>query len=95
MKPEDCVKLAEDVVARSLSGELVLLHLENGTYYGLNHVGAYLWECVEQAPCSLAELTEKLQRQFDIEQAQASADVIALADQLVEEKLWEVCAPVR
>ena len=88
MTSDNKVSVSQNAVARSLSGETVLLHLEQGTYFGLNEVGGFLWEIVENEPSTLEELTEQLCAQFDVEEDQARSDVLALATALVENDLW-------
>ena len=39
-----CPTRRERVLTQTTDGELVLLHLDRGTYFALNEVGARIWE---------------------------------------------------
>ena len=41
--PKGKVRLGPDVVYRELGGEMVLLNLKTGVYFGLNETGAEMW----------------------------------------------------
>jgi len=37
-----------DVVVRNIEGEILLLNLETGVYYGLNKTGSEIWELLDK-----------------------------------------------
>jgi len=85
----DKVSTSDDVVAREVAGETVLLNLASGTYFGLNVVGGRIWQMLDSEGCTLAEVAEKLQDEFDVSADQAAADVLSLAGNLVEHGLLQ------
>ena len=44
---EMLVKPSDQAVESRVGDETVLLHLENGTYYGLDAVGTRIWELIK------------------------------------------------
>ena len=80
--PDHNIERADDIVAREVGGEIVLLDLEEGAYYGLNAVGGRIWELLEHGPRSLAQLCDLLEQEFDVARAALEADVTALAADL-------------
>lgn len=80
--PEHSIQRAEDIVAREVGGEIVLLDLEAGTYYGLNAVGGMIWKSLEGGAKSIAQLCDELELEFDVDRATLEADVAALAADL-------------
>ena len=42
------VTLSDQVMFRDLGGEMVLLNIETGKYYGLDEVGARIWALLEE-----------------------------------------------
>jgi hypothetical protein len=78
---------SEDVVAREVSGEFVLMDLESGTYFGLNQVGSRIWKAVEEAPSSLAALCDIVEAEFDAPRDVIERDVAELASDLLEQGL--------
>src|SRR5258706_14044512 len=51
------------VIFENIDGELILVHLEKGTYYSTDEVGAALWSLIE-AGCTAAELCGSIQAQY-------------------------------
>ncbi len=87
MDLSDKVAISDNVVAREVSGETVLLDLESGTYFGLNTVGGRVWALVEEEPRTLAEVCDILQGEFDVSEEDVQRDVLDLAGKLDENGL--------
>lgn len=87
MQLSDKVAISENVVAREVSGETVLLNLETGTYFGLNAVGGRIWALVEAQPRTLAEVRDVVQQEFDVTAEEAERDLLQLAADLSEHGL--------
>ncbi|MFC3098029.1 PqqD family protein [Alteraurantiacibacter palmitatis] len=83
---------SEDAVAREVGGELVLMHLASGTYFGLNPVGARIWQLIEDEPRTLASLCEVIAEEFDAPIDVIEQDLAALAGDLAAHSLVEVQA---
>lgn len=60
---------------------MVLLDFERGIYYGLNPVGARVWELLAEGK-STDEIIDRLTGEFDVERTAAKGDVMALMDDL-------------
>ena len=54
MKPYERYTPAPNIFARELGNEIVILNLQTGTYFGLNPVGARLWQLIEEG-CSFSQ----------------------------------------
>ncbi len=78
---------SDDVVAREVGGECVLLNLTSGTYFGLNPVGSRVWQIIDGSASSLATVCDLLEDEFDVERGQLEADVQALAEKLLASDL--------
>ena len=79
------------VVTRELEGELVLLDLETGLYFGLNPVGVRIWEHLSEG-ASLETAHAALMREFNVEASVLQNDIIELIASLEEAKLIEARA---
>ena len=77
-------------VSCTVEGEVIILHLDEGVYYGLNQVGARIWELVQQ-PRTESEVVETLVEEFEVDRARCSADVRELLTELGERNLvrWQ------
>lgn len=93
----DCSCLLSSVVlTQKLDGELVLLHPEQGLYYGLNQVGTTVWELLRQSPGrSLRSVMEALCQEYDVSQAQCEEDVLKMVRQLYNSGLATINLPTR
>jgi hypothetical protein len=86
------VVATKDQVSCDLNGEAAILHLERGRYFGLDPVGARIWELV-QTPKSVSELHEALLREYAVEPDRLENDLLALLDEMAEQHLIDVDRP--
>ena len=64
----------ESVVDAVLGDEAVLLNVESGVYFGLNAIGARIWELLVEGPTQ-EEIVGRLLDEYDVEAAQLRADI--------------------
>jgi Coenzyme PQQ synthesis protein D (PqqD) len=87
MNFDQLIQVSDDVIAREVAGEMVLLDLASGVYFGLDGVGSRIWSRIAKSPCSLAELCDMIEAEFDAPRDQIEADMRALVAQLAEKQL--------
>lgn len=75
-----------DQVSSELADEVVILNMQDGTYYGLNEVGARIWSMIQQ-PCSLLDVRTALLQEYDVAPEQLDQDIQALVDDLSKHSL--------
>jgi coenzyme PQQ synthesis protein D (PqqD) len=83
------ISAAPGQVSSTVEGEAVILNVETGIYYGLNPVGAWVWESI-QSPTTVAALLDGLVAEFDVEEDRGESDLMALLDDLAGVSLIEV-----
>jgi hypothetical protein len=76
----------EEVAAKVMDGEAILINLSNGIYYSMDKVGGVMWELIEKRH-SLEEITEAITRRYDVASERARADIERLANELFQEHL--------
>ncbi len=86
---DNVVVASEEHVSAELDSESVILSLKNGTYYGLDPLGAHIWELI-QKPRQVLEVRDEILSAYDVTAKQCETDLIALLDQLESEGLIEV-----
>ena len=74
----DSVKIDDQVVFRELEGEMVLLNLETGIYFGLDPVGTRIWTLLREHE-SLQQVFEVLLQEYDVPEPVLKADLLRLA----------------
>ncbi len=80
------LSIPPQVMSRLVGDETVLLDLSSGIYFGLDGVGKRIWESVADG-LSLGETAAAIAAEFEVEETQAQADLIAFATDLVERGL--------
>jgi Coenzyme PQQ synthesis protein D (PqqD) len=86
---DSTVVVSESQVSSELGEEVAILDLKAGTYYGLDSVGARVWELM-QTPKSVSEIRNILLREYDVDPERCERDLHALLQRLVAEGLVEV-----
>ena len=83
------VVVAKDQVSSDLGEEVVILNLKKGMYYGLDEVGARIWNLIQE-PKAVDEIRDLLLDEYDVEPERCERDLLALLEELVAENLVEV-----
>ena len=80
------VRPKEDVIARTVGDETILLDLQSGTYFTLNRVGSVIWQALQDGP-SIDELTADVVAGFEIDAPTARADVAEFLGEMATQGL--------
>ena len=87
--PRGRVRPARDVVFRELGGEMVLLNLKSGVYYGLNESGTQMWTLLVELK-DPGRVVEALEREYVASRAQLEGDLRELLGTLRAKGLIEL-----
>ena len=77
---------SEEVAAKVIDGEAIIINLANGVYYSMDKVGAFVWDLL-QAGHTLEEVIAAVTTRYDVSREQAEANVRELVQELVQENL--------
>ena len=78
-----------DQIASELEGEAVILNLDSGTYYGLNEVGARIWQLIQQ-PCTFDKILRTLLAEYDVQPEACEQDLTKILAEMKDACLIEV-----
>jgi hypothetical protein len=78
-----------EMIETEVDGELVALHIDNGTCYGFNGTATRIWGMIEQ-PKRLSELKAELLREFEVDPDTCEAQLRDLLDELAADGLVEI-----
>lgn len=78
-------------VSTSLGDEAVILGADAGQYFGLNEVGARIWELV-QAPVQVVDICKAVCAEYEVTSDQCERDVLELLVELRAKGLLDVRA---
>ena len=81
--------VSKDQISCDLAGEAAILELKNGTYFGLDEVGAVVWNLIAQ-PRRVIEIRDALLEQYDVEAEQCGRELIELLGTLHERGLIQI-----
>jgi hypothetical protein len=93
MKLSDTITIPAEVMARQIEDETVILNLATGTYFGLDLVGARIWQLLSEGN-SLAVVCDVMCTEFEVSRTQLEQDVLELLAQLNNQGLVQIQASV-
>ena len=83
------IKRSTNQIACDMDGEVVILDLKSGTYYGLDVVGASVWALIEHPVC-LGAIREAIMSEYDVDAETCDRDILAFLDKMQGIGLVEV-----
>lgn len=81
MNLTDKVTIPAQVMARQVGEEKVILDLASGTYFGLDPVGARIWQLMGEGK-TLSEICDTMLDEYEVTRDALERDVIELAQEL-------------
>jgi len=85
----DSLAAGAQVLFRQLDDEAVLLDLKSGTYFGLNDLGARIWQLILEHG-SLSRVRDVLVQEYATDGSVIERDLLELGRQLIERRLVDV-----
>ncbi len=82
----------DEVAAKVIDGELIIIRLSDGTYYSMDNVGTRVWELIERR-CDLPTMLETIAAWYDMPVDRVAGDTTPLVEELLAERLIVPCAP--
>ena len=80
------VRPRDGVIAKMVGSEMVLLDYDRGIYYGLNPVGARMWQLMAEG-ATMEQIVEVLAGEYDVAAATLTGDLAALLRDLEAKEL--------
>lgn len=74
------------LIANQMDGEIVMMSVDNGEYYGLDETGTRIWELLE-APVKISELVDSLIMEFEVAREECATDTLEFLNDLFEKDL--------
>jgi hypothetical protein len=89
------VELSPNQVSTDLDGEVIVLGLKSGAYFGLDNVGVLIWNLIH-APRRVEAIREAILEEYDVDPVCCETDLLAFLEKLADEGLIligsETCA---
>lgn len=71
-----------ELVAAEMGGDLVMMSVVNGEYYGIGGCGTRIWELLAE-PITARQLAASIMREFDVTEDKCSQDLCAFLSELI------------
>jgi Coenzyme PQQ synthesis protein D (PqqD) len=89
LKMTDAFVVPTQVMIREVGDETVILDLASGGYYGLDPVGARVWQLLAQSQ-NLAQVCQTMQTEYDVASDVIEQDVQSLVRTLIAKQLLRI-----
>lgn len=89
LTPDSVVVVSKDQMASDIAGETVILGLSAGRYYGLDAVGARIWQLI-QTPIAVADVRRTIVSEYEVDPDRCEADLLQLLEKMMAAGLVEV-----
>ncbi|MGB4336775.1 MAG: PqqD family peptide modification chaperone [Chromatiaceae bacterium] len=86
------VRQHPDQIAAEADGEVLMMHVESGNYYGLDEVASFIWSRLETPP-TIGELCAAIQAEFDVDEERCVADTLNFLQGMIADGLAQVVGP--
>jgi hypothetical protein len=83
------VCVTKDQICADVEGEIVLLNLNTGIYFGMNPLGTRIWELIQE-PTSVSRVRDHILEEYDVEINRCQEDIINLLEKLKKAGLIDV-----
>lgn len=83
------VVASRNQISSNLGEEIFICNFETGRYYGLNGVGALVWNLLQEAK-TVNDIRDAILDEYDVEPDLCERDLRALLQRLTAEELIEV-----
>jgi hypothetical protein len=80
------IAIAPNAVARQVGDETVILHVGSGTYFGLDSVGARIWQLMGEGK-SVNEICDVVLDEYDVSSEDVERDIAGLIKDLLAHDL--------
>ncbi|MBV7333090.1 PqqD family protein [Chloroflexi bacterium TSY] len=75
--------ISASVVASELDGEVILLDVQSGNYYGLKNVGVFVWQMLKN-DASFDEMSDAIVAEYMVSQERCRADLTELLEDMLQ-----------
>jgi len=83
------LQASANLVSSEVDGEAIILNFSDGTYYGLNAVGARIWGLIQE-PRSFSAIRAAILEEFNVDEARCTADLKSILQDLTTRGLVEI-----
>lgn len=81
---------SNDLIATEMDGDIVMLNISTGLYYGVSGVGTRIWELLER-PTNINELVQIISREYEVDEETCQKDLQVFLQDLLNQGAIGLC----
>jgi hypothetical protein len=86
---DSIVGVVDDQASCKIVDEVAILQVSSGQYFGLDTVGAFVWDQIQE-PKTVNDVITSLTEEYDVQRSRAEHDVLCLLQELARVALIDV-----
>jgi Coenzyme PQQ synthesis protein D (PqqD) len=84
LTPNSRLIRSSDLVATEMDGDIVMMHISSGQYFGISGVGSRIWALLEH-PITLDELISTIVNEYVVDEQTCRNDIQKFMQSLLEQ----------
>tara|TARA_R110002167_G_scaffold81044_3_gene222176 strand:- start:615 stop:890 length:276 start_codon:yes stop_codon:yes gene_type:complete len=76
----------DGIVETEIDGELVMMSIENGAYYGLDSIAKRIWQLIE-TPSSVESICNKVLQEYEVEKSQCLHELLEFLNAMAKQNV--------
>ena len=89
LTPESIVRQHPEQVAAELEGEVLMMNINTGNYYGLNEVASFIWRQLAR-PLPVHMVCDAVQGEFDVPPDTCEADALSFLEGMLKDGMLQL-----
>lgn len=89
LAPSTLLIRSPDLIATDMDGDIVMMHVTSGQYFGISGVGTRIWALLER-PITLAELTSTIVSEYVVDEQTCYKDILVFVQTLMDQGAAQV-----
>ncbi|OFX16416.1 MAG: hypothetical protein A2033_08195 [Bacteroidetes bacterium GWA2_31_9] len=85
----DIIVQKKNIVSSSLDGEIVLMSLDNSSYYGLNYTASKIWSILEN-PKKIEEIVKILFSEYNVDYSLCEKETLQIVNDFYKNSLIDL-----
>jgi len=90
----DVIGRSKDSVWCDVNGDVAVLHVASGVYFGVEGAGVAIWKLIEQ-PGTVLQVVDHLMNSFNISRQECEQQTLAFLQELLDKELILIHSDVR
>lgn len=86
------VTRSDSLVSSAIEGEVTMMNVQTGKYYGLTSVGARIWTLIEHS-MPISDVCDRLLAEYRVGRDTCEREVVTFVQQMAEEGVVTVTSP--